>query len=74
MTDSPQAGVPPREGVTILTTCAHHGARGFCNLRGRRDGGEITLDPHVYGGCVINLLSATPHADVASLTMATNCG
>ncbi len=55
MTDSPGTGVPPREGVTILTTCAHHGARGYCNLRVRKDGGEITLDPHVDGGCVIVL-------------------
>lgn len=45
----------PGARETILATCANHGARGFCNLRASKHGGEITLDPHVDGGCVIIL-------------------
>ena len=41
--------------LTIIVTCSAHGARGFCNLRITKVGREITLDPHVAGGCVIVL-------------------
>ncbi|HSL08344.1 MAG TPA: hypothetical protein VK887_10265 [Pseudonocardiaceae bacterium] len=40
---------------TILTTCQVHGCRGFCNLRVRKIDGEIVLDPHVAGSCVLRL-------------------
>ncbi len=41
---------------TIPATCqTHHGCRGFCNLRMSKINGEIVLDPHVDGGCVIAL-------------------
>ena len=43
--------------VTICVECTTHSSgKGFCNLRvTRRDGGEIVLDPHVAGSCVIVL-------------------
>jgi hypothetical protein len=42
---------------TIPATCriAGHGPRGFCNLRLTKVNGEIVLDPHVTGACVIVL-------------------
>jgi hypothetical protein len=41
---------------TIPATChTHRGCRGFCNLRLSRAQGEIMLDPHVTGSCVISL-------------------
>jgi hypothetical protein len=42
---------------TIQATCrtAGHSARGFCNLRITKTGGDIVLDPHVTGACVIVL-------------------
>lgn len=48
---------PPRDGNhrTISTTCQTHGGSGFCNLRVSKAGGDITLDPHVAGRCVIVL-------------------
>ncbi len=48
---------PPRaHGRTIPVTCqTHGGARGFCNLRIRKADGDIVLDPHVTGSCVIVL-------------------
>ncbi|MGH3839066.1 MAG: hypothetical protein ACRDSF_25725 [Pseudonocardiaceae bacterium] len=43
--------------ATICVECtAHSSGKGFCNLRvTRRDSGEIVLDPHVAGSCVIVL-------------------
>lgn len=42
------------QGRTIPVTCeTHGGCRGFGNLRVRRQGGDIVLDPHVTGACVI---------------------
>ncbi|MGH3873696.1 MAG: hypothetical protein ACRDSR_19675 [Pseudonocardiaceae bacterium] len=38
---------------TIPVTCRIHGARGFCNLRVSKVNGEIVLDPHVGGSCVL---------------------
>jgi hypothetical protein len=47
---------PARNRRVIPTTCSvHGGARGFTNLVVSRLGGEIVLDPHVTGGCVIVL-------------------
>jgi hypothetical protein len=43
---------------TISTTCQIHGARGFCNLRVSKIDGEIVLDPHVAGSCVLRLNEA----------------
>lgn len=41
---------------TVSATCqTHGGCKGFCNLRLTKVGGEITLDPHVTGCCVIRL-------------------
>ncbi len=41
-------------GRTIPVTCqTHDGARGYCNLRIRKAGGDIVFDPHVTGSCVI---------------------
>lgn len=41
---------------TIPATChTHRGCRGFCNLRLSRAQGEVVLDPHVTGSCVISL-------------------
>jgi hypothetical protein len=40
---------------TIPTTCQIHGSRGFCNLRVTKINGEIVLNPHVAGSCIIKL-------------------
>jgi hypothetical protein len=47
----------PRGGTdrTIAATCQIHGSRGFCNLRLTKVDGEIVLDPHAAGSCVITL-------------------
>ncbi|HEX5347284.1 MAG TPA: hypothetical protein VFW64_09350 [Pseudonocardiaceae bacterium] len=40
---------------TVPATCqTHRGCRGFCNLRMTKVNGEIVLDPHVAGCCVIS--------------------
>lgn len=52
--DIPKDRYPNRR--LIHTYCSQHGgARGFTNLVVRKRGGEIELDPHVNGGCVIVL-------------------
>ncbi|MGH8602281.1 MAG: hypothetical protein ACREXR_05740 [Gammaproteobacteria bacterium] len=40
---------------TILTTCQIHGSQGFYNLRVSKVNGEIVLNPHVDGSCVLRL-------------------
>ena len=40
---------------TIPTTCQVHGRREFCNLRVSKINGEIVLNPHVDGSCVLSL-------------------
>ena len=40
---------------TISTTCQIHGSKGFCNLRVTKIDGEIVLNPHVDGSCVLRL-------------------
>jgi hypothetical protein len=40
---------------TIATTCQIHGSKGFCNLRVSKINGEIVLNPHVDGSCVLRL-------------------
>jgi hypothetical protein len=51
---------------TIPTTCQIHGSRGFCNLRVTKINGEIVLNPHVAGSCIIKLdkTAATPLSDI----------
>jgi hypothetical protein len=40
----------------IAATCIKHaGSRGFTNLVVTRRGGEIELDPHATGACVVRL-------------------
>jgi hypothetical protein len=42
--------------VVIPATCQlHRGSRGFTNLVVTIRGGEIVLDPHAVGSCVISL-------------------
>ncbi len=42
--------------TTIAVTCQLHGGpRGFTNLRVTKANGDIVLDPHVSGACVIVL-------------------
>ncbi len=43
------------EHRTISTTCQIHGSKGFCNLRVTKIDGEIVLNPHVDGSCVLRL-------------------
>ena len=38
---------------TIAITCQIHGCRGFCNLRVTKIDGEIVLNPHVDGSCIL---------------------
>jgi hypothetical protein len=54
------------DDCTIPITCQIHGARGFCNLRVSKIGGEIVLDPHVAGSCVLRLneVAATQLFDI----------
>jgi hypothetical protein len=40
---------------TISITCQIHGSKGFCNLRVTKIDGEIVLNPHVDGSCVLRL-------------------
>jgi hypothetical protein len=40
---------------TIAITCEIHGSKGFCNLRVTKINGEIVLNPHVDGSCVLRL-------------------
>jgi hypothetical protein len=45
-----------RRSVVISATCQlHQDARGFTNLLVTTRGGEIVLDPHAVGACVISL-------------------
>jgi hypothetical protein len=40
----------------IMCSCSvHGGARGFCNLVASKRDGEIELDPHVDGCCLLTL-------------------
>ena len=50
--DVPSGGGDRR---TIAVTCRHHGSAGFCNLRLTKVDGNIVLDPHVTGCCVLIL-------------------
>lgn len=40
---------------TIPTTCQIHGSKGFCNLQVTKINGEIVLNPHVAGSCILRL-------------------
>ncbi len=52
-TDNPPTASNSR---TVAATCrTHRGCKGFCNLRLAKVNGEIVLDPHVSGCCVISL-------------------
>ena len=51
---NPRAALANRRAIGV--TCAvHRGPRGFANLVVEKQGGEIILDPHVTGECVIIL-------------------
>lgn len=56
-TDAPSAPpVAARTRRVIHATCTRHGgARGFANLVVAKTGGEIILDSHVTGACVLVL-------------------
>jgi len=50
------AAKPVRNRKVIHATCTKHGgARGFTNLVLIKRGGEIELDPHATGACVLRL-------------------
>jgi hypothetical protein len=53
--DLESENVMSADDFTIPITCQIHGARGFCNLRVSKVNGEIVLDPHVAGSCVLSL-------------------
>lgn len=57
-------GVPgSRDDRTIPVTCTTcSSGRGFCNLRVTKVNGDIVLDPHVTGSCVIVLDEAAATA------------
>ncbi len=47
---------PTGNNRTVAATCrTHRGCKGFCNLRLTKGNGEIVLNPHVAGCCVISL-------------------
>jgi hypothetical protein len=49
-------GRPVGNRRVIHATCLMHGgSRGFTNLAGTRSDGQIVLDPHVTGSCVMIL-------------------
>lgn len=49
--------------TVISATCTlHRGPRGFSNLVVEKRGGEIVLDPHATGSCVIILDEAAATA------------
>jgi hypothetical protein len=59
--DTPEMPLPDpsppgsRRRVVIPATCQQHrSSRGFTNLLVTTRGGEIVLDPHVVGSCVIS--------------------
>lgn len=50
----PEPPPPPSERHrTIPITCLTHGAASYCNLRLRKVGGLIELDPHIDGSCIL---------------------
>jgi hypothetical protein len=56
MPDGATAGASRDNRKAIPVSCAlHRGARGFSNLVVGKQGGEIVLDVHVTGACVIIL-------------------
>lgn len=46
---------PPRTRLVISGTCLLHGTPGFTNIVIRKLDGQIEIDPHVDGSCVIVL-------------------
>jgi hypothetical protein len=50
------AAKPVRTRKAIHATCTKHGGlRGFTNMVLTKRGGEIELDPHATGACVLRL-------------------
>jgi hypothetical protein len=49
----PETPEPDPRQCTTPATCRIHGAQRFCNVRLRKIGGEIEIDPHVDGSCVV---------------------
>jgi hypothetical protein len=55
-TNDGAAEKPVRIRKVIQVTCVKHGGtRGFTNLVLTKRGGEIELDPHATGACVLRL-------------------
>lgn len=56
-TEQPPAGERPHHNRrTIHATCATHGGTpGFTNLVATKRDGQIELDPHADGSCVLTL-------------------
>ena len=53
-TNDVAAAEPVRTRKVIHATCTQHGgSRGFTNVVMTKRGGEIELDPHATGSCVI---------------------
>ncbi|MGH3672733.1 MAG: hypothetical protein ACRDSH_19230 [Pseudonocardiaceae bacterium] len=61
---------PPRPDRRVIhASCTKHGgSRGFANLVMTHSGGQITLDPHVTGQCVLQLDEAEATAMRDALT------
>jgi hypothetical protein len=56
MADGATANASRENRKAIPVTCAlHRGPRGYTNLVVEKQRGEIVLDPHVTGACVIIL-------------------
>lgn len=56
MTNATNVETSGRNRRVIHATCTKHGgSHGFANLVMSRSGGQITLDPHVTGQCVLTL-------------------
>jgi hypothetical protein len=64
--DSESENVMSADDRTICITCQIHGSRGFCNLRVSKVNGEIVLNPHVDGSCVLSFdeVAATQLFDI----------
>jgi hypothetical protein len=68
-TNDVAAAKPVRTRKVIQATCTKHGgARGFTNLVLTKRGGEIELDPHATGACVLRLDEAAATAVRDQLT------
>jgi hypothetical protein len=68
-TNDTASTTPVRTRKVIQATCVKHGgAREFTNLVLTKRGGEIELDPHATGACVLRLDDAAATAVRDQLT------